>query len=183
LIGEARDFILKEVVKKLTGRSPQVLGPDASFFLIAKIFYRGLMPGDEALKVVRAYGITVDALTRRGYVKRHKGGIKVKPFTEVALDIKPEEVDRNNIYQQFIYLLKTAYEKGVTAVKPFLGYGNFRLQELQYIVNLLIKHYRLLINKKEKLTDEEKTELQVLEALSDMMGQPLPRKGTIDNYI
>jgi adenine-specific DNA methylase len=183
LIGEARDFILKEVVKKLTGRSPQVLGPDASFFLIAKIFYRSLMPGDEALKVVRAYGITVDALTRRGYIKRHKSGIRVKPFTEVALDIKPEEVDRNNIYQQFIYLLKTGYEKGVTAVKPFLGYGNFRLQELQYIVNLLIKHYRLLINKKEKLTDEEKTELQVLEALSDIMGQPLPRKGTIDNYI
>ncbi|MEM2738446.1 MAG: DUF1156 domain-containing protein [Candidatus Bathyarchaeia archaeon] len=183
LIGEARDFILKEVVKKLTGRSPQVLGPDASFFLIAKIFYRGLMPSDEALKVVRAYGITIDALTRRGYVKKHKGGIKIKPFTEVALDIKPEEVDRNNIYQQFLYLLKTAYEKGVTAVKPFLGYGNFRLQELQYIVNLLIKHYRLLINKKEKLTDEEKTELQVLEALSDIMGQPLPRKSTIDSYI
>jgi len=183
LISEARDFILKDVVKRLTGRSPQILGSEASFFLIAKIFYRGLMPSDEALKVVRAYGITIDALTRRGYVKKHKGGIKVKPFTEVSLDIKPEEVDRNNIYQQLIYLLKTAHEKGVTAVKPFLTYGNFRLQELQYIVNLLIKHYRLLINKKEKLRDDEKLELQVLEALSDVMGQPLPRKGTIDSYI
>ncbi|MEM2292468.1 MAG: DUF1156 domain-containing protein [Nitrososphaerota archaeon] len=182
LIGEARDFILKEVVKKLVGRSPQVLGPDVSFFLIAKIFYRGLMPGDEALKVVRAYGITIDALAKRGYIKKHKGGIKIKPFTEVSLNIKPEEVDRNNIYQQFLYLLKTAHEKGISAVKPLLTYGNFRLQELQYIVNLLIKHYRLLINKKEKLTDEEKTELQILEVLSDMMGQPIPRKGTLDSY-
>jgi hypothetical protein len=31
LIGESRDVILKEVVKKLTGMSPSMLGPEASF--------------------------------------------------------------------------------------------------------------------------------------------------------
>lgn len=182
LISEARDFILREIVRKLTGRSPQILGPDASFYIIAKIFYRGFMPSDEALKVVRAYGIRVDDLVRRGYVKKYKGGIKIKSFAEVVLDIRPEEVDRNNIYQQLLYLMKTAHEKGVAAVKPLLALHNFRSQELQYIVNLLIKHYKLLLNKQEELTSEEKIELQVLKALSDIMGQPRIREGTIDRF-
>ena len=184
LIGEARDFMLKEIVKRLTGRSPQTLGPDASFCLIAKIFYRGIISSDEALKVVRAYGVTVDALEKRGYVERRKeGGVRVKSFTEVALNLSPEEVGRDSIYQQLLYLLKTIHGKGAAAVKPLLSHPNFRAQEIQYLVALLIKHYRLLINRKEKLTDEERTELNALEALSDVIGLRSPEKNTLDSYM
>ncbi|MEN3052980.1 MAG: DUF1156 domain-containing protein [Candidatus Methanosuratincola petrocarbonis] len=182
LIGEARDFIFREVVRKLTGRSLNILGPEASFALITKIFYRSSIPSDEALKVVRAYGLTVDALVKKGYAKKISGGIEITPFTEVPLDISPEEVERNNLYQQLLYLLKTANEKGAPAIKQLLSsYGNFGLQELQYIINLLTKHYRLLINKGEELRDSEKIELQVLDSISDVIGQPMQRR-TLDSF-
>jgi len=182
LIGDARDYIFREIVRKLTGSSPNILGSEASFTLIGKIFYRSLMPADEALKVTRAYGLNLDSLTRKGYAKKVNGGVEIKPFTEVSLNMKPEEVDRNNIYEQLLYLEKLADEQGAAKAKTIMQYGNFRPQELRSLINLLIKHYRLLINKGEELKDEEKKELQILEALSDVMREPV-KGGTLDSYI
>jgi hypothetical protein len=75
-----------------------------------------------------------------------------------------------------LYIEKLAFEQGVAKVKPILDYDNFRFEELKNIINLLIKHYRLLINKGEELREYEKKELQILENLSDLMATYKPKE-------
>jgi adenine-specific DNA methylase len=183
LIGEARDVILKEVVKKLTGVSPAMLGPEASFVLVGKIFYRGSMPSDEALKAARAYGLSIDSLTRGGYVEKVGGGVRIKPFSEARIDMDPMEVDRNNVYEQLLYLEKTVFQRGVAEAKKLLSQPNFRVGELKSLVSTMLKHYGLLVNKGEELRDDEKAELEVLKTLSDILQSPPPRTPTLDSYM
>ena len=184
LIGEARDQILREIVKKLMGSSPTILGPEASFAMIGKIFYRGLIPPDDALKVAKAYGLGTDTLTKRGYIGKAKGGVKVKSFREVSIKKGPEEVERNNIYEQLLYLEKVLSEDGAAKVRSILrNYPNFRVNELRSLVSILIKHYRLLKNKGEGLNDEEENELSLLEVLSDILRSPAQPSGTLDSYL
>jgi adenine-specific DNA methylase len=183
LIGEARDVILKEVVKKLTGVSPAMLGPEASFVLVGKIFYRGSMPSDEALKAARAYGLSIDSLTRGGYVEKVGGGVRIKPFSEARIDMDPMEVDRNNVYEQLLYLEKAVFARGVAEAKKLLSQPNFRVGELKSLVSTLLKHYGLLVNKGEELRDDEKAELEVLKTLSDILQSPPPRTPTLDSYM
>ncbi len=182
LVKESRDVIFREVVKKLTGMSPAMLGPEASFAIVGKIFYRGVMPSDEALKAARPYGLSIDAITRSGYIEKTGGAVRIKPFTEVRLGTDPSEVDRNNVYEQLIYLEKAAFQRGVSEVKNALSLPNFRAGELRSIVSVLIKHYELLMNKGEGLREDEKAELGVLKTLSDVF-QSLPtRYSTLDDY-
>jgi adenine-specific DNA methylase len=183
LIGDARDVILKEVVKKLTGVSPAMLGPEASFVLVGKIFYRGSMPSDEALKAARAYGLSIDSLTRGGYVEKVGGGVRIKPFSEARIDMDPMEVDRNNVYEQLLYLEKAVFQRGVAEAKKLLSQPNFRVGELKSLVSTMLKHYGLLVNKGEELRDDEKAELEVLKTLSDILQSPPPRTPTLDSYM
>ena len=183
LIGDARDVILKEVVKKLTGVSPAMLGPEASFVLVGKIFYRGSMPSDEALKAARAYGLSIDSLTRGGYVEKVDGGVRIKPFSEARIDMDPMEVDRNNVYEQLLYLEKAVFARGVAEAKKLLSQPNFRVGELKSLVSTMLKHYGSLVNKGEELRDDEKAELEVLKTLSDILQSPPPRTPTLDSYM
>jgi len=185
LIGESRDIILREVVKKLTGVSPSVLGSETSFALIGKIFYRGRMPSDEALKATRAYGLSIDSLIKSGYVEKDKasGGVRIKPFNEARIPIDPTEVDRNNIYEQLLYLEKTVSQRGVAEAKKVLILPNFRVGELRSLVSVLLKHYGLLANKGVELRDDEKAEFEALKTLSDILKGPTPRVPTLDSYV
>jgi len=56
--------------------------------------------------------------------------------------------------------------------------------DLKQIISLLIKSFRLRVNKNETLIDEEKEELQILEAISDVMGikTATKTKGGLDQY-
>jgi len=183
LIRESRDVILREVVKKLTGVSPSVLGPEASLALIGNIFYRGRMPSDEALKTARAYGLSIDSLTKSGYVEKVGGGVRIKPFHEARIAIDSSEVDRNNIYEQLLFLEKTISQRGVAEAKKVLSQPNFRVGELRSLVSVLLKHYGLLKNKGVELRDDEKAEFEVLKTLSDILKGPTPRVPTLDSYV
>ena len=189
LIGESRDVILREVVKKLTGVSPSVLGPEASFALIGKIFYRGRMPSDEALKAARAYGLSIDSLVKSGYVEKEKasGGLRIKSFNEARISNDPSEVDRNNIYEQLLFLEKIVSQRGVAVAKSVLtNQPNFRVGELKSLVSALLKHYDLLKNKGVELRDDEKAEFEVLKTLSDILQlkNPSPRGATtLDSFL
>ncbi len=186
LVKEARDVILREVVKKLTGTSPAVLGPEASFALIGKIFYRGVMPSDEALKAAKAYGLSINDIAKSGYVEKTKGKdgvVRIKPFSEARISADPAEIDRNNVYEQLLYLEKVASQKGVSEVRKALSLPNFRVGELRSIVSVLLKHYGLLRIKGIALRDDEKEELNVLQTLSDVFQfQTSPRHQTLDDY-
>jgi adenine-specific DNA methylase len=186
LIGESRDVILREIVKKLTGVSPSVFGPEASFALIGKLFYRGRMPPDEALKAARAYGLSINSLIKSGYVEKEKtsGGVRIKPFNEARIPNDPSEVDRNNIYEQLLFLEKTASQRGVAVARNVItNYRNFKVGELKSLVSVLLKHYGLLINKGVELRDDERTEYEVLKTLSDVLQNPTPRSFTLDSFL
>ena len=60
----------------------------------------------------------------------------------------------------------------------------FRKDDLKEIILLLIQNFRLRINKNETLNDEEKEELEILEAISDVIGinTTTSTKGGLDQY-
>jgi len=168
LIKDARDLILRELVRKITGKSPKALGPETSFLLVAKIFYGGKLPSDEALKLSKAYGVKIEAL--RNYLKRGKDGITLLGFKEARLPSKPEEVSKDNLYQQLLFLEKVAFESGVSAVKTILQrYDNFKPFDVERIVDLLPKSYAIKQNKGVKLSNKEKEEMEILKGMQDVL--------------
>ena len=184
LIKDARDLILRELVKKITGKSPKALGPETSFLLVAKIFYGGKLPSDEALKLSKAYGVKIDAL--RNYLKRGKDGITLLSFREAKLPSKPEDVSRDNLYQQLLFLERVASKSGVSAVKTILQrYDNFKPTEIERIVDLLLKSYAIKQNKGVKLSNKEKEEIEILKSMQDVLKCKFVRVGetTLEDFM
>jgi len=184
LIKDARSFIIKEIVTKLTGRTLNVLGAPTAFYLLAKIFHHGILSSDDALKIARTYGMSINILEKNNVAKKEAGVIRLLYLHENELDLKPEEIDRNVLHQQLCYLVQVTKKQGATKIKPILTSKNFRIDDLKQIISLLIKSFRLRINKNEKLNDDEKKELQILESISDVMGIKTTKqtKGGLDKY-
>jgi len=170
LIKDAQSIIIKELVGKLTGRSLNMLGSPTAFYLLTKIFYNGILSSDDALKVARTYGISIDILEKNNIVKKEPDVIRVLYLHEKKLDLKPEDVDRNFLHQQLCYLVQVTKKQGASKIQTILSSKNFRKDDLEQIVSLLIKSFRLRINKNEKLNDDEREELKILEGISDIMG-------------
>ncbi len=169
LIKDAREFILKEIVTTLTGRSLNSLGPDTSFYIVTKLFYKGLLDSNEALKVAWAYQVKIEDLQRKEIARKESGIIKLLFYDEIHIKRKPDEIDRNNLHQQLLYLENLMDREGVSALKRGAAQSsNFRIQDLKQIINLLIKGYRVRLNKKETLTGKEQKELRILESLADV---------------
>jgi len=159
---------LIKLIKKITGKSPKALGSETSFPLVAKIFYGGKLPSDEALKLSKAYGVKIDAL--RNYLKREKDGITRLSFREAKLPSKPEDVSKDNLYQQLLFLERVASQSGVSAVKTILQrYDNFKPSEIERIVDLLLKSYAIKQNKGVKLSNKEKEEMEILKGMQDVL--------------
>lgn len=168
LIKDARDLILRELVKKITSKSPKALGPETSFLLVTKIFYGGKLPSDEALKLSKAYGVRIETL--RNYLRRSRDGITLLSFKNAKLPSKPEEVNKDNLYQQLLFLKKVASESGVSAVKMILQrYDNFKPSEIERIVDLILKSYAIKQNKDVKLSNKEKEEMEILKGMQDVL--------------
>ncbi len=185
LIKYARDFILKEIVTKLTGRSPNILGSDTSFYIVTKVFYKGILDSNEGLKVAWAYQLNLEDLESRQIAKKEAGITKLMFFDEISFDKKPDEIDRNNLHQQLLYLEGIASREGVFGVKRIVSQSNnFRIQDLKQIINLLIKSYRMRLNKKEILTGKEDKELKILEGLADTLGSSTPTStNTLEEFM
>jgi|SRR5215211_503462 len=175
LIKDAREFILKEIVTKLLGRSPNILGSYTSFYLVTKIFYKGILDISEAVKISWAYSIKFEDLERKQVAKKESGAIKLILFDEINYDKKPDEIDKNNLHEQLLYLQSIANVEGVAGVvRTVSQYSNFRVQDLKQIVNLLIKSYRIRLNKTETLGLKEQKELRILENLADIFHSSIP---------
>jgi hypothetical protein len=175
---------LIKLIKKITGKSPKALGSETSFPLVAKIFYGGKLPSDEALKLSKAYGVKIDAL--RNYLKREKDGITRLSFREAKLPSKPEEVSKDNLYQQLLFLERVASQSGVSAVKTILQrYENFKPSEIERIVDLLLKSYAIKQNKGVKLSSKEKEEMEILKGMQDVLKGKFVKIGetTLEDFI
>jgi len=170
LIKDARSFIIKEIITKITGRSLSILGSPTAFYLLAKIFHHGVLSSDDALKVARTYGMNLDILEKNNVAKKESGVIRLYYLHENELDLKPEEIDGNILHQQLCYLVQITKKQGASKIRPVLSHKNFKKDDLKQIISLLIKSFRLRINKNENLNDDEKEELRILESISDVMG-------------
>ena len=71
-----------------------------SFYIVTKIFSNGLLTSDEALKIARAYELTVDSLERKGALIKQRGEIRLLFFDEQRFKVKADQIDQNNLHQQ-----------------------------------------------------------------------------------
>jgi hypothetical protein len=97
------------------------------------------------------------------------------------MDYSPDNVDKNNLYQQLCYLAYTADSRGLEKIPTILSNDNFRTEDLKQVISLLIKNYHLRRNKGESLLPKEQKELEILETLGDTAG--VKSEGTMDSYI
>jgi putative DNA methylase len=181
LISDSRDFILRQIVTKLTGRTINLLGSQMSFYLLTKIFYRGILAGDDLLKVTRTYGLEKEQIEKDKIGKNEDGRIRLFYLYENEIEKKPEEIDIKNTHQQLCYLAQIVDTKGAVKLKPVLSYSNFRMEDLKQVVSVLLKSFRLRINKKEHLGPKEQKEVKILETLADILG--MKSEDSIDSYM
>ena len=141
------------------------------------------MVADDAIKITRAVTVDLNKLEKEGMITNVGGVTNLIPLQETNLELKPEELDSANLYQQLCYLATICQTQGASEVKSILSRtGNIKVDELKKIVPLLIKSYRLQINKNQKLDDSEQEELKILETISDTWGGSKDGN-SLDKYI
>ena len=184
LISGSQDFIMRELVTKLTGRNMNLIGAEMAFYLLVRIFFRGKMAADDAIKITRAITVDLNKLQKEQMITNVGGVTNLVPLQEVKLELKPEELDSANLYQQMAHLVHLCHTQGVSKVSAVLSQSgsNLKVDELKKIIPLLIKSYRLQINKNVKLDDSEQEELKILETISDIWGG-IEIEGSLDKFI
>ena len=117
--------------------------------------------------------------------KKEGDTIRLFYLHENELDLKPEEIDRGNIHQQLCYLVQVSKKEGASKIKSIVSKKEFRVDDLKQIILILIKSFRLRINKNEKVNDGEKEELRLLESIADVMGikTSTEKKGGMDEFL
>jgi len=186
LIYNARDYVMKEIVTKLTGRSLNTLGSSMSFYLLTKIFYQGILTGDESIKATRTFGLDEITLEKNNTGKKKSGSFELNYLNEVEINKKPEEIDKKNLHEQLCYLCYILNNNnGSEKISSILTNTNFRIDDLKLVISLILKSYRLRMNKAESLNTEEQKELKLLETLADILGvKPEDRsKGSLDSFM
>jgi putative DNA methylase len=181
LIKDARSIIMKELVKKITGKSINTIGPRMAFYLLIKIFHKGIIGGDDAIKISQTYNVDIKDLEKDQVVIKDKDIIRLYYLNENEMDYSPDNVDKNNLYQQLCYLAYTADSRGLEKIPTILSNDNFRTEDLKQVISLLIKNYYLRRNKGESLIPKEQKELEILETLGDTAG--VKSEGTMDSYL
>ena len=180
LIKDARSFIMKQLVEKITGKSMNVIGPKMSFYILIKIFHEGIISGDHAIKITQTYDVKMANLEKENIIIKNKSQIRLAYLNEIEMDYSPESVDKNNMYQQLCYLAHMV-DSDSKKIQSIVARDNFRIQDLKQIISLLIKNYHLKRNKGKSLSEKEQKELDILETLADMTGVKI--EGTIDSYM
>ena len=181
LIKDARSFIMKELVGKLTGKSINMIGSKMAFYLLIKIFHRGIIVGDDAIKIAQTYNVDIHQLQKDHVVIKDKDVIRLFHLNEIEMDYSPDSVDKNNLYQQLCYLSYIADSRGSDKLVGIISKDNFRIDDLKQIISLLIKSYHLRRNKGESLDSKEQKELSILETMADIMG--VKREGILDSFM
>jgi putative DNA methylase len=169
LIKDARSFIMKELVGKITGKSMNVIGPRMAFYLLIKTFHRGIIAGDMVNKLTKIYDVTIEKLEKEQVVTKDKNMIRLFYLNENEMDYSPDNVDKNNLHQQLCYLSYTIDSRGSDKIPGIISKDNFRVDDLKQVVSLLIKNYNLRQNKGESIIVYEEKEMNILKTLADVM--------------
>ena len=180
LISDARSFIMKQLVTKLTHKSMSTVGPKMAFYLLTKIFHRGIITGDNAIKIAQTYGVDLLDLENDNVLKHENDVLRLYYLSENEMNYPADNVDKNNLHQQLCYLSYLADTRGAEKITSLLARDNFREDNLKQIVSLISKSYNLRRNKGESLNSKENKEIEILQILSDIMG--LKREDGLDSY-
>ena len=180
LIKESRSSIMKEIVKKITGKTVNVLGLVMAFYLLTKIFHRGQIASDDAIKIAQTYNVDIKELEKENIVIKDKDVFRLFYLYENEMDYSSDNVDKNNLFQQLSFLCYTLDSRGSDKIHGILGKDNFRVEDLKQIISLLIKNYQLRQNKGESLTQKEQKEFDILKNLGDILGVKV--EGTLDAF-
>ncbi len=170
LIKDARSFIMKELVAKLTGKSINTVGPRMAFYLLIKIFHKGIIAGDDAIKIAQTYDVDINELEKEQVVTKDKDVIRLYYLNENEMNYSADTIDKNDLYQQLCYLAYTVDSRGSEKIPGIISKDNFRVEDLKQIISLLIKNSHLRRNKGETLVEKEQRELKILETLADITG-------------
>ena len=180
LISDSRAFIMKELVTKLTGTTMNAIGKVMAFYLITKIFHRGTITGDDAIKIAQIYGINLDELEQNHTVSKEKGILRLSYLTENTIEKTPDQVESSDIYEQLCYLSQLVDSNNSDKIPKILATNSFKQEDLKKIISLLVKSYHLRKNKGESLNTREISEMKILETLADTLG--IKTDGSLDNF-
>ena len=64
LLEGARSFIMRQLVAKLTHQNMNIIGSEMAFYLLTKIFHKGEIAADDALKIAQTYSIDLSKLEK-----------------------------------------------------------------------------------------------------------------------
>ena len=180
LISGARDYIMKELVTKITGKSINTIGSKMAFYLLIKTFHRGVVSGDDATNMAKIYNIDIANLEKEQILVKEKGAIRTTFLNETEMDYSPDNVDKNNLFQQLSYLSYTLDSRGADKIPGIISKDNFRTEDTKQIISLFIKNYQLRQNKGESLNPKEQKEFDILKNLGDILGVKV--EGTLEAY-
>lgn len=184
VIKNSQEYILKEIITKLTGRSITLVDPRLAFFLLARVFYGGRIAPDDAIQISKVIALDRDTLEKDGIVTNLGGVTRLIPLHKTEHDVNPEDLDRSDTYRQLCHLCKICHRSGVGQISNLFsqGSGNLNLDEIKKTVSLLVKSGRMQRGKGRTMPEDEKEELKILETISDIWGEATV-KGTIDNFV
>ena len=180
LLEGARSFIMRQLVAKLTRQNMNIIGSEMAFYLLTKIFHRGVIAADDALKIAQTYSIDLSKLEKDSVITRDGKSHRVCHLYETEMSHPADGVNKNNLHQQLCYLSYLVDTGKAEKVRFLLGKENFREPHLKQIVFLLLKSFGLRRNKGETLKAEDDREIESLMVLADIMG--IRQERGLDSY-
>ena len=180
LLEGARSFIMRQLVSKLTRQNMNIIGSEMAFYLLTKIFHKGVIVADDALKIAQTYNIDLSKLEKDNVITRDGKSHRVCHLYETEMSHPADDVNKNNLHQQLCYLSYLVDTGKAEKVRFLLGKENFREPHLKQIVFLLLKSFGLRRNKGETLKAEDDREIESLMVLADIMG--IRQERGLDSY-
>ncbi len=180
LLEGARSFIMRQLVSKLTHQNMNIIGSEMAFYLLTKIFHKGVIVADDALKIAQTYSIDLSKLEKDNVIARDGKSHRVCHLYETEMRYPADDVDKNNLHQQLCYISYLIDMGEAEKVRSLLGKENFREPHLKQIVLLLLKSFGLRRNKGETLKAEDDREIEALMVLADIMG--IRQERGLDSY-
>ena len=180
LLEGARSFIMRQLVAKLTHQNMNIIGSEMAFYLLTKIFHKGEIAADDALKIAQTYSIDLSKLEKNHVITREGKGHRVCHIYETEMSYPADDVDKNNLHQQLCYISYLLDTGETEKIRSLLGKENFREPHLKQIVFLLLKSFGLRRNKGETLKVEDDREIESLMVLADIMG--IRQERGLDSY-
>lgn len=148
LIGDARNYMMKRLLSKITGEHSTSLLPATNVYVLTKVFYGGSLPLDEFMKITKAYGLTSKTFPTNmlDINKKHAFFYALQKAGSI---INLANIQSNDLYAQLAYLAHLVHTDDVSAVRPFLTSSQgsiFNVSEIKILLSLLLKSYTVRKN-------------------------------------